>query len=43
MRAEEHVALPQAVFGHASPRTAEVGLQGVPERALRHLYLSTIP
>ena len=32
-----------AVFGRASPRTAKVGLRGVPERALPHLYASTIP
>ena len=43
VRAAEQGELLQAVFGHASSRTANVGLRRVPERALPHLYLSTIP
>ena len=35
VRAAEQGELLQAVFGHASPRTANVGLRGVPERAPR--------
>ena len=43
VRAVEHVALLQAVFGHASLRTAKVGPRGVPKRAVPHPYPSTIP
>lgn len=43
VRAVEQAELLKAVFGHASLRTAQVGLRGVPERALPHFYPSTIP
>ena len=43
VRAAEQGELLQAVFGHASLRTAKVGLRGVPKRALPHPYPSTIP
>ena len=43
VRAAEQGELLQAVFGHASPRTARVGLRGVPERALPQPYPSAIP
>ena len=43
VRAAEQRELLQAVFGHASPRTAKVGLRGVPERALPHPCPPTIP
>ena len=43
VRAVEQAELLKAVFGHASPRTAKLGLRGVPGRALPHLYPSTMP
>ena len=43
VRAAEQGELLQAVFGHASLRTAKVGLQGVPEHKALRLRRHVLP